>query len=177
MRSFGLPESPYYITYVIYGLLLCITVLVFKKTRTTKNQKKGCGLVFFYLLAIAPFCYMLLGLLFGSIHALYGVGFYPKYEAKIVDSVSKYSHRGNMGTEIYLLYPILELKNNSGHVIQIEGNEGSKENPIIGEKTIVSYEGGIVIKRSFWSIVMYIGTILVSVVIIGVLLFVFFSKI
>ncbi|WP_299242768.1 hypothetical protein [uncultured Aquimarina sp.] len=177
MHSFGLPQSPDYVTYIIYGLLLIFTFLILKKIKKAKDQKKGCGVFLFYVIGGIPFCYLLLKLAFGSILALYGIVFYPEYEAKVVDSVSKYNGRSDTGRKIYLNYAVLELKNKEGDTIRIDSNEGTNEEIVKGLSTRVSYRDGIIIKNSFWSIPIYIGSILVSIAMICGLLFFFYIKI
>ena len=177
MISFGLPQSPDYITYLIYGILIAFSLLLLKKIRKSKDQKKGYSILLFYLLTGVPFCYMLLGLTFGATHALYGVITYPKYDATIVDSVSKYYKRSNTGNKIYFNYAILELEDKTGNIIRIDSNEGTSEEIIKGKSASISYKDGIIIKKSFWSIVLFIGTILVSILMTIGLSFLFYNKI
>ncbi|GAA0723978.1 hypothetical protein GCM10009430_28030 [Aquimarina litoralis] len=177
MHSFGLPQSPDYIIYIIYGILITFTILIFKKVKKSKDQKKGYGVFLFHIIGVTPFSYFLLELTFSAFFALYGIVSYPEYEATTVDSVSKYNGRSDLGREIYLNYAVLELEDKKGNIIRIDSNEGTNEKIIIGEKIIVSYKDKILIKKSFWSIFMYIGSILVSIIIIGGLLFLVYSRI
>jgi len=176
MHSFELPQLPSFISYCIYVLLLVFTFLIFRKIRKNKNQKQGCGIFLFYIIGGIPFCYLLLKLTLNSIYALYGITFYPKYEATIVDSVSKYSRRSEHGRKIYLNYAVLELKNDKGDTIRIDSNEGTNEEIKGSDSVTVSYQDGFLVEKSFWSIIMYIGTIIVSTALICVLLFFFYTK-
>ncbi len=177
MHSFKLPESPSYLTYLGYVILFIFFIILFKKVKNSKKQKEGCAFLLFYSLITIPFCNFLLSLTFGCLYSLYGILFYPKYEAKIVDSFIEYMQNGKTGKPTHFNYAVLELNDKKGNTIRIHSNEGSYTSPIIGKKTIVSYKNGVLINISFWPIVFYIASILVSLFIISILVFVFYYKI
>ena len=181
MYIYYYPKLPNYFDYIISGLLFLSVIIILKKLRKIEDRedrKEGCGALLFHIVGAIPFLYLLLNVFFAASFALYGILAYPNYKAEVVDSITKLTGKTHTTKrKIYHNFAIFELEDENEKTIRIESNEGTSEKIVIGLSANVSYKDGIIIKNSFLSIMLYIGTIIVSFLISLVLIIVVFSKV
>lgn len=177
MHSISFDNIPEYIQYIPWLLVTIVSIIGLKRNSSLKKkeQKEGCGKLLFSIIFIWSSSYFFFPLLISLIQVFYAITFYPKYEAVIVDSVSKY-HGTSNGRKQYLSHPIYEISIDNNK-IRVESNEATKvENIILGSKTKISYNGKNMINNSNWSLVSYFSSLLIAIFMGHLLLFsIFYS--
>lgn len=170
-RSFKFLPMPQFVEYGIYLVLAILIVFILKNTKKT-DKPKGCIMFVYKALVMGLFGNMLLGVIYSCSFALYFIIFSPKYEAKVVSSVTRKENiRAGKSTssEIGVHYSIFELKDNKGKIIQEESNEGILGKPIIGEKATIAYQDGELITATIFSVFIYVIVLLISLFAMAVL--------
>ena len=161
-RSFKLLPMPQFVEYGIYVVLAIFIVFIFINTKK-EDKPKGYVISIYKSLVIGLFGNALLGIIYSCSYALFFMIFYPKYEAKVIDSITysqNMSDKSHLKVEVQ--YPIFELIDNNGKIIQEESNEGILGEPIIGEQATIAYQDGKLITITIFSVLIYIIVLLIS---------------
>jgi len=164
MYSISFNNVPEYFNYIPWILVSLIFIIGLKRNRGLKKdeQKKGCGKILFSIIFVWSSSYFFFPLLISLCQTFYALAFYPTYDATITDSISRY-HGTSNGRKQYLSHPIYEFSLDNSKV-SVESNEATQADKIqIGSKTTISYKDGIIVNRSNWSLISYLGMLLLTI--------------
>lgn len=153
---------PYLLIPILFGSLLCYYFLR-KKKETNKKPSTTTFKVFTFLWTNI-LCILLFFLVPELVNNSYAYLTYPKYDAEIVDIISKYewlSRGGSKGRRVTMHTPIVRFKlEESLDYIEIPLNIRSEEKPELGDTIQVAYQHNSVYQISMKGYLFLAGTAL-----------------